>query len=558
MWNRFLNILFFCIFFVPSQRFFAQDTVKISPLEIPLLLSGSFGELRGTHFHSGLDFRTQGKEGLPVYCVEDGVLVRVKVSAGGYGNALYVEHKDGTTTVYAHLSAFHPAITEVVRMLQYRNECFELDAGFREYGLVFSKGEIIGNSGNSGSSGGPHLHFEYRVSETQQILNPLHHVSVKDQIAPHPRVLYLYALDSLDYLFRAKRVETRKVAAGKYSCGKITVPPGRIGVGVFVTDFMNDSWSKLGVYRINLKVDGTDYFSWSADTATFEGRRFIHEIKDFQLYREKRETVYRTFGRHISEMPGVRVRGEGFIVLEHLEEKQVEMLFSDYNGNVSTLSLMLRADECGGVEARDLLLYGESHVLDLPPYHLHLPASALFYSVERLQRKDTMEFSQGVGEVFVVSEVTQPLCREAILRVKGDFDAGSQICLLNEKKAVEVVKTYRDAEGIYAYVGMLGKYAVVRDTVAPEVSFVGKEACGLVFRIRDNLSGIASYRGEVNGRWCLFQYDAKTGRLWCELREASFYKEGRDKIVLRVVDKAGWETTVCFEWDGRTCRLLTE
>ena len=184
-------LLFNCLVVIPLNVLAQQI---ILPMNKPILLSGNFGELRATHFHSGIDIRTGGVEGLPVVCVKEGRLVRVSVSPTGYGQALYIEHPDGTTTVYGHLQRFVSQITEIVRELQYRQESFKIDADFRPYKLVFRQGDTIAYSGNSGSSGGPHLHFEVRNTLTEHTLNPLHYYQIRDMKAPVIRKLYLYAI----------------------------------------------------------------------------------------------------------------------------------------------------------------------------------------------------------------------------------------------------------------------------------------------------------------------------------------------------------------------------
>ena len=145
----------------------------ISPLDIPLFLSGTFGELRSNHFHSGLDFRTQSKTGFNVYATGDGYISRIKISTFGYGKALYITHPNGYTSVYGHLLKTSPKIDAYLKEQHYKEQSFEVDLFLGEGVLPVKQGEIIALSGNSGGSGGPHLHFEYRDSQTEKIINPL-------------------------------------------------------------------------------------------------------------------------------------------------------------------------------------------------------------------------------------------------------------------------------------------------------------------------------------------------------------------------------------------------
>ena len=97
------------------------------PMDIPVLLSGNFGELRSNHFHSGIDFKTQGVEGKPIHSVQDGYVSRISVSPWGYGNGLYITHPDGTTTVYGHLQKFSQKITAYLKEKQYEQESFNVN-----------------------------------------------------------------------------------------------------------------------------------------------------------------------------------------------------------------------------------------------------------------------------------------------------------------------------------------------------------------------------------------------------------------------------------------------
>lgn len=172
-----------------------QSSGWLNPLRIKPLLSGNFGELRDSHFHSGLDYKTEGREGLPVICVKDGVLARVKVSATGYGNALYIEHADGYTTVYGHLQRFVPRVEEIVRDMQYAKESFAIDENLEAEAIVFKAGDTIAYSGNSGSSMGPHLHFEVRSSRDERPLNPLLFLKIEDTMgtdSPGSLSLWVY------------------------------------------------------------------------------------------------------------------------------------------------------------------------------------------------------------------------------------------------------------------------------------------------------------------------------------------------------------------------------
>lgn len=540
MFRFFIFLIFITLYgSFAGRRLMAQDSLCGSPLPIPLLLSGSFGELRETHFHSGIDLKTGGAIGVPVIGRTEGVVSRVKVSSAGYGNALYVEHADGTTTVYGHLSRYTPEVARIIREKQYERESFEVDLDMKAYGIRFQPGDTLAYTGNTGSSGGPHLHLEYRDTRTEAVLNPLLFLKIKDEMAPKIRMLYLYYMTEDGCVERKKRIVPKYLGNRKYVCGKITVPPGQNGVGLYLTDVMNDSWNRLGIYSMEMSVEGERKFEMVADTCLFDCNPLVNEMKDFDLYRREHQTVYRTFGRYMSRIPGVKITDDGWIAMRKGEEKEGCVKVSDINGNEVEFCFTLVAGDSVPTQERKVLDCQREHVVEEKEYRLLLGDSALFASLPYEGTVDTMTLADsGRYAVFTVSGREQPLLNPARLEVKGSFDKRAVICRVTDKKMLAAMPTRHDENGISAAPGFIGRYTVVADTVPPVVKYLGVSDRKLKFTIRDELSGIAAYRGEVNGRWGLFEYDAKNDLLTCRVNEPVF-TGGRNEVRLVVRDKAG-------------------
>ena len=325
---------------VLSSNICAQSERLLYPLHGTPLLSGNFGELRATHLHSGLDFKTGGREGLPVICVKDGMVARVKVSPTGYGNALYIEHEGGITTVYGHLSRFVPRVAKVVREIQYNKESFAIDENLVGRQLFFRAGDTIAYSGNSGSSMGPHLHFEVRETESEHALNPLNYLSVADETGPNVRGVYVYTFSREGVNAGARRVEVKNTGSRVYRGGKISVPAGNVGVGVQADDFMKDSWNKLGVYDMEVSANGEKIFELKMDRLSFDQSPLVNTIKDFHQYREGRY-VYLAFGDCQSRLLGASNRQGGFIGVQKDSVVDVAIELLDINGNRSKVLFQL-------------------------------------------------------------------------------------------------------------------------------------------------------------------------------------------------------------------------
>ena len=533
-----------------SSNVCAQTDTLLYPLKNVPLLSGNFGELRATHLHTGLDFKTGGREGLPVICVKDGVVARVKVSATGYGNALYLEHEGGITTVYGHLSRFVPRITKVVRNIQYNKESFQVDENMSGYELRFRAGDTIAYSGNSGSSGGPHLHFEVRDTKSERALNPLRFLSVKDQTGPSVRGVYVYPISNEGVRNAARRVEVKNTGNRVFRGGKVGVPAGMVGIGIQSDDYMKDSWNKLGVYDLSVSTNGQEVFKMTMNELSFDQTFLVNELKDFHHYRENR-LVYLTFGNYQEQLLSVSNQNGGFIPVEKDSVVDVTVDLSDINGNRSRIMFQLwgksPSRELVLADGEKLLMNHQNDSLKKGKYTLWLEADALSYPIVcKPEVSSRLRDSIETIEVFSTGKQIYPLMKNARLVVGGKFPEKSVICLLEKNNRFSALKTHWTEEGLEAFPRVLGEYTVRQDTIAPVIFYTGRAGQKIRFRMVDDLSGISSYRVEVNGKWCLFAYDAKNRLLEGNINEPVFVK-GKNRLVLKVEDAV--KNIATFETD---------
>lgn len=528
--------LFNCLGVIPLS-ILAQDMVQ--PIRGNILLSGNFGELRATHFHSGIDIRTGGVEGLPVICVKEGVVARVSVSPTGYGQALYLEHPDGTTTVYGHLQRFAPRIETLVRELQYRQENFRIDENVKSSQLMFHQGDTIAYSGNSGSSGGPHLHFEVRNTVTEHTLNPLNYYRIKDNRPPVVRMIYLYAIAENGCVRMLKSVPVKAMAAGKYNAGEVVVPAGMVGIAVGVSDYMNDSANKLGLYQLSLAAAGDELFQMKVDSCSFDQKILINDIKDFDLYK-KGAIVYRCFGNYQNEVLGVKSRQKGHIHVGRDSLAPVKIRLADINGNQSLVDIRLKggAPRKENGEDEPVLRYDQAHVLELPGCQVELEAGALLSSVKKVLqvKRDTVSGR----DIYILSEKDTPLIKRGRMTIAGNFSRQSVICEVTASGGKSPLATRWTASGLEADVNCLNRFMVVEDHQAPSIQYLGEfPNRTLRFRMKDDFSGVADWRGEVNGEWCLFSYDPRVNLLQCSLLEPVFRAGEVNEVKVTAEDKVG-------------------
>ena len=522
--------------FNPGSLSMAQKCVK--PLKRSLLLSGSFGEIRSSHLHSGIDIKTGGVQGLPVLAVQYGIVSRVVVSPVGYGLALYVDHPDGTTSVYGHLQRFAPQVAKVVHEMQYQNQSYRIDENILDRQIYFDQGEIIGYSGNSGSSAGPHLHFEIRNTETEHTLNPLSYLSIYDKRAPLLQSLLLYRItdDGEVRLLSSNALNASETGAFPFKC--YTVPVGNVAIGLHMTDRMNNSSNALGVYRIDVTAGQDTIYHLSMDSCSFDQTRLVNDLKDFDEFKRRR-TVYRCFGNYQKEMLAVSMRGNGSVYVPQDSVVKLRVRVADINGNSRILNFALKGGEPHKEDAdRACLRYGMPHDVAIKNWKVKLHERSLFSSVpDQVAVKEHASSSYGM---LVLSEKEVPLNEKADLRLIGQFAAKTVICELSANGRKYPLPTEWSEQGLACKIGSLSRYIISQDTIAPTLTYQGKTGTTYIsFKTSDNLSGVYSYTGTVNGEWCIFAYDPRTGILKCRLDEYVF-KSGIENVVeMRVEDAVG-------------------
>lgn len=516
----------------------AQEAAKkpeyINPMAIPLDLSGNFMEPRSNHFHSGLDMRTQGQEGVPVRAVADGWISRIKISPWGYGKAVYIDHPNGYTSVYGHLQQLKGTALEACLATQYKQKDFSVDLTPEKGAIPIAQGEVFALSGNTGGSGGPHLHFELRKTSSQLALDPeALGINVPDKTPPEIIGVRLYAITDTSrvgpYPPKAMGFATQG-SAGKYGlkAGEQPTAYGTVALALHTIDRYDGMAAKFGVRKIELFVDSVPTFSASFDAIDFNTNRYCNAHVDFALYKGSKMEYHRCY-----ELPNNKLRiygkeaAQGQIELPPGSTKHVRFKVTDANGNVSELVFMLKgataegsATWTGRTEEGSLFRYDTENVLAEAGVTLTLPALSLYDDTYVTYLRKPAP-AKAFAPLHVLNNVLTPIQSNCELRI----DAPDLPEHLHTKALIVSMDGKTEPSGgIYAdgaittKVRSFGSYTVMVDTVPPVISNVDlrsdmKGRSSFTLKITDNLSGIDKWTGLLDGKWILLEYDPKRNAL---------------------------------------------
>ncbi len=524
---------------------------KRASLEVPfgfeLFLSGNFGELRSNHFHSGVDFKTQGAVGRPVTCVADGYISRASIQPGGYGLALYVTHDNGYMTVYGHLDRFPAAVAKRLRNKQYKDETFAVDMAFSPDEFKVKRGEVLAYAGNTGYSFGPHLHFEIRDKAGNELYDPMkfYKQSLKDSRAPVAYKVGIYPRLGEGVLDGGDRSKLYNVKGNTISA----VPEvwGKIGFGIKADDLMDGTNNKYGVCKIELLVDGVERFSSTMDNFSFEETRLINAWADYARYAESGEWVLRS---HILDNNPLRAlsadENNGWVTIDEERVYDVEYRLSDYHGNCSVYKFKVQGKKSAMIAPEDghFLYWFMNNAIEREAVRLEIPMGELFENT-LLDVKEEKGKS-GLSPVYSFSKSAVPFWHGAKLSIKVPDGAGVDsdkiyIRKVTKKGGSSVGGKYSNG-WVTATVGALGRFELAADTVAPKLQPVGEKNWmkrgKIVFAVADKETHIKSFRGTLNGNFVLFNYSSKNSRLELDLKRENI-RRGSHLLELEVEDACG-------------------
>ena len=547
--------LFFCTA-VFAQVDYPKDYFR-SPLDIAMQLSGNFGELRPNHFHAGFDLRTQQKEGLKVYAVADGYVSRIKISTFGNGKTIYINHPNGYTSVYGHLKMANGEIENYIKKTHYQEQSFEIEMFFKPDEMVVKKGEIIAFSGNTGASEGPHLHFEFRDSKTEFIINPMlfgFNKFLKDTKKPIVSGVYVYPLDSKTTVNHSKRPLLLNVSLqkdGTYLSDKV-VANGAVGFGISAYDTDDVSFNNNGVYKVQSFYNGKPNFGYEFNTYSFDDMRYINALIDYSRYKKMKQRVQKLFMKNPYNLSFIQAdENKGILQVSPNLASQYRIEVSDFFGNKKIIAIPIKYDVLRTIILKDSL-QSNYFVKANKDSNFALANMSVFFPAGTFYEDFDLNFDVKNDTLFLHDDTVSAHTNFTVsIEDTKSTEAQRQKMFIGriEGKKINYNSTYRKDNVFNTKVKILGKYALVSDMVAPKISMAvpveGKwisEQKTIQLSIYDELSGIKSYNGFLNGKWVLFEYDNKTRKLTHYFSDG-IVADGANDLKVVVMDNVGNSTT---------------
>lgn len=523
------------------------------PLDIPMQLSGNFGELRPNHFHAGFDMKTLQKEGINVYAVADGYVSRIKISTFGNGKTIYIDHPNGFTSVYGHLQKATDSIENFIKKTHYKEQSFEIEMYFKPGEMPVKKGQLIAVSGNTGASEGPHLHFEFRDTKTEKIINPMFFgfdALMKDAKKPTISNLYVYPLDSKTTVNHSKRpipINLSLQKGGTYLADKV-IANGKIGFGIVAFDYDDVSFNKNGVFKVELFCNGKAAFGYQFISYSFDDMRYVNALIDYSFYKKTQQRIQKLFMNppyNLSIIKTDETNGVISVVPNLTSVCRLEV--ADFYGNKTTITIPVEYDTLPTIIEKETVV--SNYVVKASKdCFFEKNKNTVFFPAGTFYADFNLNFDVK-NNVLIVHDDTVPAHTNFTITMENDSygtDLKDKVFIGRIEGGKISYNTTRRKESVYeTKVKTLGEYKLVLDTIPPVItsakSIEGRRLDNqkqLQVGIKDSLSGIKSYNGYLNGKWILMEYDNKTGVLTHNFSDG-IVDQGDNQLKVVVVDNVG-------------------
>jgi murein DD-endopeptidase MepM/ murein hydrolase activator NlpD len=555
MQKRITGVLLFFVFSTWAMGQNYPRNYFRNPLSIPMQLVANFGELRANHWHMGLDIRTQQKVNLPVHAAAEGYIARVKIEPGGFGRAIYINHPNGYTTLYAHLNNFFPALEKYVKAEQYKLQSWEVELEIPSNLFPVNKGSFIAYSGTTGGSQGPHVHFEIRDTKTDECLNPLlFGLPIADAVPPTISRLAMYDRNRSIYLQSPHMLSIKK-AGGIYTVATsrlIKVSSDKISFAIGATDRLSNSTNPNGIYAARILLDGVIQSEFVLDRIDYLETRYLNAQIDYRY--KFNGGVYL---QHLSPLPGDRSGvynfpgDDGILHFSDSEVHKVRIEIRDANKNLSALEFSVQYEPGVMVEeidAPDKLLPLNVNVFESENFEVFTSEYSVYDTVNVTHTISNVNGTNVISPVNFFCSAAIPTHDFVTVRIKPSIvveeENRNRVIIKSVAGTRTVVeKAEWQKDWVAAKFRQFGSFQALIDNEPPTINNPPTDlsrATRLVFHAKDNFKTIKSFRAEVDGQWLRFTNDKNLAFIY------SFdenFTRGEHELKVRVEDVAGNVTT---------------
>lgn len=532
------RLFLFFIFLVFSFFSQAQSTQYKWPVDAPPALSANFGELRTNHYHMGLDARTLQRENLRVFAAEKGFVSRIKIEPWGFGRAIYIEHPNGITSLYAHLNDFYPELEKWVSQQQYSLSSWQVDLKVPAGLFSVNRGQFIAYSGNTGGSMGPHLHFELRDTKTEIVLNPLiHGFSIADNVAPDVLRLAIYDRRISTYEQSPRIIALKRTGNSYKPLHPVVVSTNKISFGISAYDRYTGSTNQNGIYKGVLYYNGNEQTRFILDSISYDNTRYLNAHIDY-----KTKAAGGPYIQHLSKLGNknnsIYKGGDGIIYLADSAPQQIKILVSDTEGNTATIELTVQAslNQTPVPSTKDKLIFRPEmiNIFENDSVRLYLSPKAIY---------DSFYFTYNAinstgGTVYQIHKPIVPLQEFYKLNLFNNRFADTGKVIM--KRYYGSKTDYKKATYQNGWYGAMwrdfGNFQLIYDNEPPVISPVTKSVSRIVFHITDNTEELQNFTATLNGNWIRFSNDKNRAFIY---KIDEYCLPGQNELIITVEDLAG-------------------
>jgi len=516
-------------------------------------LVANFGEIRTNHWHMGLDIRTQQRIGLPVYAAADGFISRVVVEPGGFGQAIYIDHPNGYTTLYAHLNAFMPALDQYVKQKQYELESWRVNLILPPNLFPVKKGTFIAYSGTTGGSQGPHIHFEIRDTKTGNVLNPLlFKFPIPDNVRPTISRLALYDRSKSTYDQSPQMLPLKNLGSYYSVQNLVKVGTRRISFAVDAVDRFTGTPNPNGIYSAEVFVDGKSISGFVLDDISYDDSRYINAQLDYPFKARKGGDL-----QHITPLPGAKhvayhfTNDDGVIELNDDDPHDVVIEVKDAAGLKSTVRLRVQYDESLAKPYKpfegERFLPLNLNIFETDDFELFTTEATVYDTINVSFKREENKTEGAVSPLFTFVGSHIPVHDNVTVRIRVQDvpeEFKNRVVIKNVSGTrVSVSRAVWKNDKVSAKFRQFGTYQAFIDAEPPTINNPPaslSKATRIVFTPKDNFDVIRSFRAELNGRWLRFTNDK--GKNWIYTFDEHFPR-GTHELTVTIEDEAGNVTT---------------